>query len=72
MLKTVSVSNDVEKTVENLVVDLITSKEFLKAAYSAHLEAKEHQVRAFMEREQDTINWEKELKKVEEELERLN
>ncbi|PHU11810.1 hypothetical protein BC332_18740 [Capsicum chinense] len=72
MLKTVSVSNDVEKTVKNLVVDLITSKVFLEAAYAAHLEDKEHQVGAFMSREQDTINWEKELKKVEEELERLH
>ncbi|PHT36024.1 hypothetical protein CQW23_23724 [Capsicum baccatum] len=55
--------------VENLAVDLITPKEFLEAA---HLKAKEHRVGASMAREQDTTNWEKELKDVKENLERLN
>ncbi|KAF3613452.1 hypothetical protein FXO38_36236 [Capsicum annuum] len=58
--------------VENLAVEIITSMEFLEAAYAAHLEAKEYRVRATMAREQDTINWEKELKEAEKKLERLN
>ncbi|KAF3654694.1 hypothetical protein FXO37_16345 [Capsicum annuum] len=60
------------ETVENLAVEIITSMEFLEAAYAAHLEAKEYRVRATMAREQDTINWEKELKEAEKKLERLN
>ncbi|PHU06917.1 hypothetical protein BC332_23406 [Capsicum chinense] len=58
--------------VKNLAVEPITSKEFLEAAHAAHLEAKDHRVRASMAREKDIINWEQELKKAEEELERLN
>ncbi|PHU11811.1 Protein WEAK CHLOROPLAST MOVEMENT UNDER BLUE LIGHT 1 [Capsicum chinense] len=57
---------------ENSKVDLINSKEFLEAAHTAHLEDNEHLVEVAMAREQDTINWEKELKKAVKELERLN
>ncbi|PHU09700.1 hypothetical protein BC332_21560 [Capsicum chinense] len=60
------------ETVENLAVEIITSMEFLEAAYAAHLEAKEYRVGATMAREQDTIKWEKELKEAKKELERLN
>ncbi|PHT41259.1 hypothetical protein CQW23_20113 [Capsicum baccatum] len=70
--KTISVYNDVEKTVENLAIEIITSMDFLEAAYAAHLEAKEYRVGATMAREQDNINWEKELKEAEKVLERLN
>ncbi|CAA2953861.1 Hypothetical predicted protein [Olea europaea subsp. europaea] len=69
--RTVSAAQEVEKSVEDLTIELISAKESLQSVHASHLKADEHRLGAVMAKVEDTANWEKELKEAGDELEKL-
>ncbi|KAI3684733.1 hypothetical protein L6452_33958 [Arctium lappa] len=68
----VSAAKEIEREVENLTIQLITTKESIESTHAAHLESEEHRVVETSDRDQEAINWENELKQSEEELEKVH
>ncbi|XP_071729285.1 protein WEAK CHLOROPLAST MOVEMENT UNDER BLUE LIGHT 1-like [Rutidosis leptorrhynchoides] len=70
-LEAVSTAKEIESEVENLTIQLITTKESIESTHALHLEAEEHRFQEGSETDQEELYWDQELKRTEEEFEKL-
>ncbi|CAL9105561.1 unnamed protein product [Musa textilis] len=68
----ISASMQIEKTIQDLTLDLITTKELLETAHSARLEAEEQRIGAALSLELENLIWEMLMKQAEGELRRVS
>ncbi|KAI3730470.1 hypothetical protein L1987_61640 [Smallanthus sonchifolius] len=66
-----SASKEIEREVENLTIQLITTKESIESMHASHLEAEEQRYQEAKELDQGAINLDVELKQTEKELEKV-
>ncbi|KAJ0614507.1 putative WEB family protein [Helianthus annuus] len=67
----VSAARELEEEVENLTIQLITTKESIEHIHVSHLETEEHWVHEANERDQELLALDQELKRTEQELEKV-
>jgi chromosome segregation ATPase len=70
--ETTAMSQVIEKTVEDLTLELISLKESLTSSHATHIIAEERRINVAMAYEQEKANWQDELKKADEEVQKLN
>ncbi|URE21694.1 hypothetical protein MUK42_11579 [Musa troglodytarum] len=68
----ISASMQIEKTIQDLTLHLITTKELLETAHSARLEAEEQRIGAALSLELENLIWEMLMKQAEGELRRVS
>ncbi|KAM0920668.1 hypothetical protein ACQ4PT_007376 [Festuca glaucescens] len=70
--ETTTMSQEIEKTVEDLTLELISLKESLTSSHATHIIAEERRINVAMAYEQEKANWQDELKQADEEVQKLN
>jgi chromosome segregation ATPase len=65
-------SQEIEKTVENHTLDLITLKELLTSSQATHIVAQEQKINATLAYQQEKVNCQNELKQADEEVQKLS
>ncbi|KAJ0630469.1 putative WEB family protein [Helianthus annuus] len=68
----VSAAKEIERQVEDLTIQLITTKESIESTHASHLEAEEQRYQEAKEQDEYAINLDVEIKQTEEELEKVN
>ncbi|KAM0913954.1 hypothetical protein ACQ4PT_011830 [Festuca glaucescens] len=70
--ETTAMSQEIEKAVEDLTLELISLKESLTSSHATHIIAEERRINVALAYEQEKANWQDELKQADEEVQKLN
>ncbi|XP_051188082.1 protein WEAK CHLOROPLAST MOVEMENT UNDER BLUE LIGHT 1 [Lolium perenne] len=70
--ETTTMSQEIEKNVEDLTLELISLKESLTSSHATHIIAEERRINVAMAYEQEKANWQDEQKEADEEVQKLN